>query len=625
VIIAIGDLAQNIYRFRGTSNEFLRERLQADIEPSLQSFTLTTNFRSSKSILRLANALFEPEIKAGGILPMHPSEKMFDGPIPQYFEFAVNPSKGLGEYEERVVNTLVPIILNAKKEKKSIVLIFPIMKCSAFQLISSLLRQKSKHCGYGFDIHQIAKEDETCTTVAFQYDPKDADAPVQCSTFHSSKGLEWDIVALINVDDSMYNVRQYEEECEAHDTEKTNLFYVGVTRAIETLLIFGNANHGGRHRHLARLGDRLTQFVKFTQWGTEVKESGRRPPRPIGVTDLVRRFPQHPEILKRAIACSEHIKVRSQDGCRILREDVYNVMKQRNREMAFGTYIDWKMKNLLCKGEAKTSQAYMLELLGHIRKGNWISKDEATDSIDLRMARLDVFFLNAGVESKMSLESYIVVSRYMALYKARCFGFVDTYRDLYYEIENIIKGAMKKEVRTIQEEYILALSRDFFTRGSMSDIQAVSAPRNSYMGLPEEFEEFVATNSSIMTMAIYECLAEIDAMGTNMEGDVPLQSESLILGEADMISNECGGILIEMKCGTAKKAEELRDTGNCKHLLQVLAYVALARHGVIQTDLRWACIVNPLTGAWEIYDLESWSREQSWEFMECLEILRNLV
>jgi len=35
-----------------------------------------------------------------------------------------------------------------------------------------------------------------------------------------------------------------------------------------------------------------------------------------------------------------------------------------------------------------------------------------------------------------------------------------------------------------------------------------------------------------------------------------------------------------------------------------------------------ACIVNPLTGAWERYDLNDWTWEQSTEFMECLEELR---
>ena len=46
-IIAIGDLAQNIYRFRGTSNEFLRTKI-CEVCPDIQTFTLTANFRSTR-------------------------------------------------------------------------------------------------------------------------------------------------------------------------------------------------------------------------------------------------------------------------------------------------------------------------------------------------------------------------------------------------------------------------------------------------------------------------------------------------------------------------------------------------------------------------------------------------
>jgi len=100
---------------------------------------------------------------------------------------------------------------------------------------------------------------------------------------------------------------------------------------------------------------------------------------------------------------------------------------------------------------------------------------------------------------------------------------------------------------------------------------------------------------------------------------VPLESKSLIIGEADLVSKS---MLIEIKCGTAVHAADLRDSGNCKNLLQVLAYVALGRHGEIPLNVRWASLINPLTGAWEIYDLDTWSKEQSSEFMECLEELR---
>lgn len=621
-VIAIGDLAQNIYRFRGTSNEFLRTRLHTDVDPTLETFTLTTNFRSSKQILNFVNTIFVDEIKQDKILPMSAPLSASEGSKPEYFEFAVNPGNGFGEYEECVVKSLVPIIMDAKKESKSLALIFPVLKCQSFQLISALLRQYSRESGFAFDIHQIAKEDETCATVAFEYDPKEKKAPIQCSSFHSSKGLEWDIVALINVTESMYNTRTYEEDGEAHETEITNLFYVGITRAVERLLIFANANMGGRHRHFAKLGDRLEDVVQFTAWGTEMKEPGIPKLRPIGVKDLVRKFPQHPDLYQRVIKCSESIPYVSVNGNPMIREDVYSEMKMRNRELAFGTFIDWKLKQSLCKGECKSIQDCFSELWGHHTTHNWFHRTESVEDLSLRIAKLDIYFLNAEVKPRTDLVNYVIASRYLAMYTARLYGFVETYRYLYREIEDIIERIVGKKEKSLRDEYILSQMRDFYTKGYTSEIQAVYAPIQSYQGLPEDIDEFMEKNTELMELGIIECLASVGATSKTLQGDIPLESKSFILGEADMVTSESGGVLLEIKCSSSKDAVDLRDSGNCKNLMQLLSYVALGRHGTIPMYCHWAALINPLTGAWERYDMSEWSEKDSLEFMSCLEELR---
>jgi hypothetical protein len=129
-------------------------------------------------------------------------------------------------------------------------------------------------------------------------------------------------------------------------------------------------------------------------------------------------------------------------------------------------------------------------------------------------------------------------------------------------------------------------------------------------------------NMKGICQTVRDCLQTVRAGYEQLKGDVPLESKSLILGEADLVSNS---MLMEIKCGTATKPAELRDSGNCKNMLQVLAYVALGRHGELPLTTRWASLLNPLTGAWEIYELDTWSTEQSLEFMEVLEELRRRV
>jgi len=615
-VIAIGDLAQNIYRFRNTSNEFLRRLLQSEVCPDLKTYTLTTNFRSTKAILKAVNAVFEDEIKAGHVLPMIAPLKADEGMKPQYYEFAINPGKGMGEYEELVAKTIFPTLLRAKQESKSVALIFPITKCSSFELINGALAKYIKDGGYQIDLHKIAKEDETCQTVTFRYDPKENTSPIQFSTIHSSKGLEWDIVMVIDMSDYIFNLRGA-EDCEAFYAEKVNLTYVAITRAVEELYIFANANGGGRHRNLARMGDNLDEVFDVTLWGEESRdyEGGQR--RPISITKLIKRVPQHPDLFERIRKCSEHIKSIGVDGFCMPQVEFYDNMKQMNRELAFGTYVDWKLKKMLC-GDC-TFQDAMLELMSCYPSGRYFYKADACDEISIRKAKLDVYFMNADKTPRLPLEYYVQASRYMGLHTARVYGAVDMFKQIYDDVERTILKIAKKGAKTIRDEYILAQAKNFYMAGSYSEIQAFDAPVNSYMGMPEGVDEFIMANIERAADTLRACLHDTGA-GGQIYGDVCLESESLIMGEADIVSEN--GVLLEIKCGTATKSIEMRDVGNCKHLLQVLSYVALARHGTNPIELKRACIVNPLTGAWERYDLSTWSFEQSSEFMACLEEIR---
>jgi hypothetical protein len=617
-VIAIGDLAQNIYRFRGTSNEFLRTRLE-EIIPELKCFQLTTNFRSSKHILHFVNRLFKEEIKEGHILPMSAPNNAIVGYKPRYFEYAKSPGKGVGEYEELVALTLLPILKEAKKNRKSVVLIFPILKCASFQMISGLLRGYSRRDGYSFDLHQIAKEDETCLTVTFDYDPKDSSSPIQCSSFHASKGLEWDVVAIINMSDSMYEIRGEEEDSEAFYAEKTNLAYVGVTRAAEELYIFANANMGGRCRLFARLGKKIDTVMSTTYWGEDESDYEVGRPRPIGVTELVRKIPQHTDLYHRAIKCSEKIRIISESrGLPMAMEIVYTEMKKRNRELAFGTFIDWKLKQLLCSGKSKTLQDIILELFS--LTGLYLSKETMYEDIETRLMKLDIWFLNSEKEPDGDLERYITASRHIAMFSGRMRNMVPGVRDMWNDVKKQIDECSQKEVKSIKDEYILSQTNNFYLRNIVGEIQAVDAPAHLKQGLPDDLEEFVGTILEPAALTVRSCIKAAGISPTSeVNGDVSIESKSLIIGEIDMVVDD---LFIELKCGTHTKPADLRESGSCKNLLQLLAYVCLGRHGTLSRECKKAALINPLTGSWEMYDMDSWSTEDSKEFMAILEELR---
>lgn len=622
-VIGIGDLAQNIYRFRGTSNEFLRTRLQKDVDSLLKSFTLTTNFRSTKSILNCVNHIFSNEIKEGHILPMIAAETAMRGIKPKYFEYAKNPGMGYGEYDDLVAKTLIPLIIDAKKNSKSVVLLFPIIKCSSFQMVVALLKEYANKQGFKLDFHQIAKEDETCSTVEFKYNPRDKNSPVQLSTFHASKGLEWDIVAIINFDDSIYNLRENDEDCEAHYAEKTNLSYVGLTRPIEELYIFCNSNNGGRHRNLTNLGNSIYDIMDVTLWGEDEMEERGRKKNTIGIKDLIRKIQQHPDLFERIRKCSESIKSNSYDGIEMKRPDIYNEMKIRNRELAFGTYIDWKIKQLLCSNDCNTAQDFICKLLIIMKENNLTSSPcYVEESISFAKIKLEVTFMDKEIHIDYPIEHFISAGRDISKYKKRCHSLVDSVDTLYKRVHYTIINSFKNEEKTIEDEYIISQAIDFFLRGITSEIEAIRSPDDTYQGMPHNYEEFVKDNSIYLKQYIIESLDRIGANVLNIKGDKPLETESLIRGEIDLYSEQQGGVIIEIKCSGNTKAIDLRESGTCKNLLQLLSYVAMGRHGTILLKANHAILVNPLTGAHEVYDLSSWSFEQSQEFMDCLEELR---
>ena len=91
----------------------------------------------------------------------------------------------------------------------------------------------------------------------------DPDAPaVKMMTIHMAKGLEFDHVAIVGLEEELFpNVRPWEPEDDADLEEERRLFYVGMTRARKTLRLFhaknrtlyGNASYRVASRFLEEI------------------------------------------------------------------------------------------------------------------------------------------------------------------------------------------------------------------------------------------------------------------------------------------------------------------------------------------------------------------------------------
>ena len=605
-IIAIGDLAQNIYRFRGTSNEFLRRLLASEIVPDLGTFYLRTNFRSNAAILNAVNAVFAEEIRDGHVQPMICGDKSRNpGAKPKYFE--AQESLKYGEYEIAVVDTIAPIIYEAKESRKSVALIFPMIKCQSYETILALLSSRLQN----IDFHRIAKEDATSAIVEITYDARDCDAPVQLSTFHASKGLEWDIVMLINISDDIYRLRENEIDDEGFYTERTNLLYVGMTRPREELYIFGQ---GTRHRLFARTAD-LDDIMDVTIWGDSHTPSGTNIPGPTSVAKLVKSAILQKDIYDRMVECSQHISASFHRGEPLMCDTVYDEMKKRNREIEFGTFVDWMIKRSVTT--EPTLQCRLLEILSYMNAHNWLHKDNAKASHEVLEHVIDAFFERAGTMPNTDPMAYAMPFRFIASMRSKQYRMEPELAALYKAAEGRIKSVFKKEEHDLRDMYILSHTLNLYAYGQLNAIRAVDAPANTYMGLPDGFDEFAAVSITPAAAIIKAAVG----LKTTFRADVPVETRSLLYGETDLVTAD-GTCIVEIKCSAETSSAGLRGSSACVNLLQLLAYVALGRHGVSRLDPKWGVLVNPLTATWERYDLETWTMEQSAEFLECLEELR---
>jgi len=230
----VGDDAQNIYTWRGSSVDFIlnfHENIQR-----VKDYQLCRNYRSTESIVTIANSVMR-------FIPTLPfKEKM---------------------------------IANARGGRKPDVHFFFRSSDECDWIVNSLEKMVKQFTGpgtpnftfavlsrYNSDLFKVEERlhlkripYQVCT----QYDPdrKQTDTQkITLATIHASKGLEWDIVFFMNLHDDVFPSRKSDEEivCERR------LFYVGITRAKKGLYL----TYSRQERSLSRFVREIPRpFLKF--------------------------------------------------------------------------------------------------------------------------------------------------------------------------------------------------------------------------------------------------------------------------------------------------------------------------------------------------------------------------
>lgn len=259
----VGDDAQNIYTWRGSSVDFILN-FHSHI-PRVKDYQLCRNYRSTESIVTIANSTMR-------FIPTLPfKEKMIANarggrkPEVQFF------FRSTDEYDWIV----------ASLEKMVKQLTGPNTPNFTFAVLS-------RYNSDLFKIEERLHQKQMSYRMVTKYDPdrpaEEANPPqITLATIHASKGLEWDIVFFMNLHDDVFPSRKGDAEiiCERR------LFYVGITRARKGLYMTYSRHERSLSRFVREIPRPFLTFHNVSSFKLSTCEAAAAV---MSVEDMIRGF-----------------------------------------------------------------------------------------------------------------------------------------------------------------------------------------------------------------------------------------------------------------------------------------------------------------------------------------------
>lgn len=229
ILMSVGDIDQNIYEFRGSDKSFMLNFM--DVFNNSVVHKLSNNFRSSQSIIDMANMSIQNNLRRYKNVMIAASKNLLNKKPMVYQTTSEND-----EYNWVIIN--IKRLLEEGYKHHNICIMSPLNKPLQ-------------------NMHNMLNNNMIPSYLNTSYDDSDTDTLareglIKMNTIHRSKGLEWDVVFLINMtDDQNKNVYSYNKKCRScligkkkcemcvtADIEANRrLFYVAITRAKQQLYI----------------------------------------------------------------------------------------------------------------------------------------------------------------------------------------------------------------------------------------------------------------------------------------------------------------------------------------------------------------------------------------------------
>ena len=241
-VIIVGDDAQNIYAWRGSRVDYILN-MHEEIK-AIQDFQLTYNYRSSTSIVAVANSLMRK------IPTLSHKERMTAVKIGhQTPEF-----KPEVRYFHRFAGEVGWIVNDIQTR---------LAQADSAEIPAPTIAILSKYNNVLFQFEEaFVQRKITCRLMTEEkINKRKKQADVILSTFHAAKGLEWDVVYIVKLHDGAFPQMKHEEGID----EERRLFYVAVTRARSQLIMTYSKGEKNMCRFLREIHRPLLRWYSIAQ------------------------------------------------------------------------------------------------------------------------------------------------------------------------------------------------------------------------------------------------------------------------------------------------------------------------------------------------------------------------
>jgi hypothetical protein len=241
-VTIVGDDAQNIYTWRGSCVDYILNFHKRF--PSIADFQLSTNYRSTGAIVAIANSIMRyiPTLPHKEMMTAAPDAQVGQRPEVHYFARTSEERDWVTEAAMKATGT------TAILSKFNSVL---------YSYEAALLR-------LGARVRFVQGEDEGYSTSRPMSD--DPAVPGQktvfLSTFHGAKGMEWDNVFLVRMNDEVFPQQKDEDSI----LQERRLFYVAVTRARSTLFLTYSRHERSLSRFVREIHRPLLVWRRLPQY-----------------------------------------------------------------------------------------------------------------------------------------------------------------------------------------------------------------------------------------------------------------------------------------------------------------------------------------------------------------------